>query len=64
MGKYIGIMKKPIVANTPGQDTRQNKPSANGKPSIAKVEAIPYKNAVMGRSKFINKHGTHKTIID
>lgn len=54
------ITFKKLTGNVPGKDTRgETKPKAT-----AKVNAVSYKNAVMGRSKLGSKHGTHKTIID
>lgn len=47
---------KKLTTNVPGQDTRQDhKPDQK-----AKVQAIPYKNAIMGRSKFPSKAGLAK----
>lgn len=44
---------KKITANKPGQDTRgDNKPDQK-----AKVASMPYKQAIMGRSKFGSKKG-------
>lgn len=44
---------KKLTANTPGQDTRGDH-KADQK---AGVKATPYKNAIMGRSKFPSKKG-------
>lgn len=50
------ITFKPLVANKPGHDTRSKKTE----PEKAKVEAVPYKKAIMGRSNLPSRVGSAK----